>query len=127
VDLVAGQYYGVKMEWYEDGGGAVAQLSWQSESIPRQIIPTGWLQLSVRATGPYPPNVGVVYFADDAEAVANATPADVGIYRGQQALDATTFDPGPLEWSKTYYWRIDEVNTLDAEGPSGASPPPTSL
>ena len=137
VDLVAGQYYGVKMEWYEDGGGAVAQLSWQSESIPRQIIPTGWLQLSVRATGPYPPNVGVdipqrsllrwnasesaarhdVYFADDAEAVANATPADVGIYRGQQALDATTFDPGPLEWSKTYYWRIDEVNTLDADSP----------
>ncbi|MBN2132847.1 MAG: hypothetical protein JW741_25325 [Sedimentisphaerales bacterium] len=137
VDLVAGQYYGVRMEWYEDGGGAVAQLSWQSESIPRQIIPTGWLQLSVRATAPYPPNTGVdipqtpllrwnagesaarhdVYFGEDAEAVANATPADAGIYRAQQALDATTYNPGPLQWNKTYYWRIDEANTLDAESP----------
>ncbi len=24
--------------------------------------------------------------------------------------DATTFNPGPLEFGKTYYWRIDEVN-----------------
>jgi len=137
VDLVAGQYYSVKMEYYEDGGGAVAQLSWQSPSMPRQIIPTGWLQLSVHATSPYPANTAVdvtqrpelrwsasesaarhdVYFGDDAETVANATPADAGIYRGQQALEATSYDPGPLEWNKTYYWRVDEVNTLDADSP----------
>jgi len=137
VDVVAGQYYAVRMEWYEDSGGAVAQLSWQSESIARQIIPTGWLQLSVKATSPYPPNTGVdipqtpvlrwsasesaarhdVYFGDGAEAVAEATPGAMGIYRGQQNVDATTYDPGPLEWNKTYYWRIDEVNTLDADSP----------
>jgi len=136
-DLVANQLYYLEMQWYEDGGGAVASLSWQSPSIPRQPIPTGWLQLPVRATGPYPANTAVdatqdpvlrwsagesaarhdVYFGDDAEAVAEATPADAGLYRGQQALDATTYDPGPLEWDKTYYWRVDEVNTLDADSP----------
>jgi hypothetical protein len=137
VDLVAGRYYAVKMQWYEDDGGAVARLSWQSPSIPRQIIPTGWLQLSVHATSPYPANTAVnvdhrpelrwsasesaarhdVYFGADAEVVANATPADAGVYRGQQALEAATYDPGPLEWDKTYYWRIDEVNALDSASP----------
>ena len=136
-DLVAGQAYYLEMEWYEDGGGAVAALSWQSPSIPKQSIPTGWLQLSTRATDPYPANTAVdttqnpllrwrasesaavhnVYFGDDAEAVADATPADAGIYRGQQALETTTFNPGPLEWNKTYYWRVDEVNALDADSP----------
>ncbi|MDM8007432.1 MAG: cellulase family glycosylhydrolase [Phycisphaerae bacterium] len=31
-----------------------------------------------------------------------------GVFRGNQS--ATTFDPGPLALSTTYYWRIDEVN-----------------
>jgi hypothetical protein len=57
-----------------------------------------------------------VYFGDDAEAVANATTADVA-YRGRQALDELTYDPGVLEWNKTYYWRIDEVNAADADSP----------
>jgi len=137
VDLVAGQFYSLKMEWYESTGSAVARLWWQSPSIPRQIIPTGWLQLPVRATNPYPYNTDVnvpqtpiltwsasetaaqhdVYFGDDAEAVAAATPTDSAIYRGRQALDTTNFDPGPLEWNKTYYWRVDEVNDANPESP----------
>jgi len=137
VDLVAGQFYLLEMEWYETGGNAVARLAWQSPSIRRQIIPTGWLQLPVRSTSPYPAHTAVdvtqapllrwaaggsaaehdVYFGDDAEAVANATPADTGVYRGRQALDATSFDPGPLEWDKSYYWRVDEVNAASPDGP----------
>lgn len=34
--------------------------------------------------------------------------ASPGTWRGSQT--ATTFDPGPLELHRTYYWRIDEVN-----------------
>ena len=56
VDLVAGQIYAVRMEWYENGGGAVAQLSWQGPALPRQIIPHGWLQLPLRATVLSPAN-----------------------------------------------------------------------
>jgi len=58
-----------------------------------------------------------VYFGVDANAVANAGPATAAVYRGRQALDQTTFDPGPLEWGKVYYWRIDEVNEANPNGP----------
>ncbi len=52
VDLVAGQFYRIKMEWFENSGNAVAQLSWRSPSIARQIIPAGILQLPVHAVDP---------------------------------------------------------------------------
>jgi hypothetical protein len=130
IDMEAGQYHLIVMEWYENGGGAVAQLSWESDSMPRQIIPQGWLQLPQRATSPTPadnesaaPQDAVlswmagddatghqVYFGDDADAVASADTSTAGIYRGQQTADATTFNPGPLEWGKEYFWRVDEVN-----------------
>jgi len=130
VDLVAGQYYMIQMEYYENGGGAVAQLSWQSDTLSRQIISQGWLQLPLRATGPSPAHLDPaanqsamltwiagddatahdVYFGTDADAVANADTATAGIYRGQQAADATSLNPGALTWGQTYYWRVDEVN-----------------
>jgi hypothetical protein len=58
-----------------------------------------------------------VYFAEDANAVADANTTTTDIYCGRQALDAVSFDPGNLEWGKTYYWRIDEVNAADPESP----------
>lgn len=57
-----------------------------------------------------------VYFGDDANAVADANTATATIYRGRQALDANSFDPGRLDWNKTCYWRIDEVNAASPEG-----------
>ncbi len=137
VDLVKGQIYLIRMEYYENSGGAVAQLSWESPTIPRQFIPQGWLQLPFWATVPSPVNgephaiqtpiltwtagdeatAHDVYFGEDAEAVANATPADAAVYRGQQAAGATSFNPGPLEWGKTYYWRVDEINPANADSP----------
>jgi len=137
VDFIKGQIYSIRMEYYENTGGAVAQLSWQSPTIARQIIPQGWLQLPLWATSPSPSNgdphapqasaltwsagdeatAHDVYFGEDAEAVANATPADAGVYRGQQAAGATSYNPGPLEWGKTYYWRVDEINPGNADSP----------
>ena len=49
VNLVAGQPYDLKMEYYENAGGAVAQLSWSSASIGKEAIPTASL---------YPPGSG---------------------------------------------------------------------
>jgi hypothetical protein len=137
VQLVAGQFYRLVMDYYENTGSAVAQLSWQSPSISRQIIPAGPLQLPVHATAPYPANTAAdtpqslvlhwqpgeeatghdVYFGDDAAAVANADTTTAGIYQVRQAKDETTFDPGELEWNKSYYLRVDEVNEESADGP----------
>jgi hypothetical protein len=135
INLVAGQRYGVRVEYYENGGGAVAQLFWESPSTPTQIIPAGALQLPLTAGNPNPPNGAVdvkqtptlrwsvgekavkhnVYFGTDAAAVANATTGSAGIYRGQQDLKANSYVPSeaPLGWNSAYYWRIDEVNAAD--------------
>ncbi len=134
VNLVAGQRYFIAMEYYENTGGAVAQLSWESPSVARQIIPQGWLQLPWWAVAPYPAAGAVntpqelllqwqagekaaqhdVYFGQDAAAVASADPTS-SLYQGRQA-DAS-FDPGSLEWGQTYYWRVDEIDTTDAASP----------
>ena len=58
-----------------------------------------------------------VFFGTDAAAVANATTATAGIYKGTQATDANSYDPGPLAVHTTYYWRIDEVNAADPSNP----------
>jgi hypothetical protein len=132
VNLIAGQVYSIRMEWYDNTGGAVAQLSWESPTLPRQILPQGWLQLPVRAAGPYPANGAVntpqnmtlrwipgeqaashqIYFGDDKDAVGAATtPTDT------QPAGQATYSPGALEWGKTYYWRVDEVNDASADSP----------
>jgi regulation of enolase protein 1 (concanavalin A-like superfamily) len=46
-----------------------------------------------------------VYFSTDQQAVANGT-ASV------QTVTQASFDPGPLDLGKTYYWRVDEVNAV---------------
>jgi hypothetical protein len=129
--------YSLVVEYYENTGGAVAQLSWQTPNMARQIIPAGPLQPPVRAKPINPQNGDVnvpqdvtlmwsagqnavthdVYFGEDATAVAAATPADAGVYKGSQALENNTWTPGALEWNKTYYWRVDEVNTASADSP----------
>ena len=137
VDLIAGQIYSIRMEYYDNTGNAVAQLSWESPTLPRQIISQGWLQLPLWATGPYPANGGAhapqtptlrwsagdeatghdIYFGEDAAAVTAATPADASVYRGRKDVDSATYDPGLLEWNKTYYWRVDEVNATNPDSP----------
>ena len=49
--------------------------------------------------------------------MAEADPTTAGVYQGRQDAASTTFDPGELEWNKTYYWRVDEVNEADAGSP----------
>ncbi len=137
IDLEGGKRYPIVMEFYDSGGVAVAQLSWESPSITKELIPQGAYSAPLRASGPSPVSgaVGVtqapillwnageravqhqVYFGQDKDAVAAADTSAVGIYQGQQALDAMSFDPGMLEWNKTYYWRVDEVNNADSESP----------
>ncbi|HUU15811.1 MAG TPA: LamG domain-containing protein [Sedimentisphaerales bacterium] len=45
-----------------------------------------------------------VYFGDNFNDVNNAA--------GSMPWGTSTYDPGPLELSKTYYWRVDEFDTI---------------
>jgi Ca2+-binding RTX toxin-like protein len=57
--LAAGQKYNIRMEYYEKGGGAIAQLSWSSPGQTQQIIPTSQLYA---ASTPAPPTPGILTF-----------------------------------------------------------------
>ncbi|MHC4535151.1 MAG: LamG-like jellyroll fold domain-containing protein [Planctomycetota bacterium] len=46
-----------------------------------------------------------VYFGDNFDDVSNAT--------GALPLGTATYNPGPLEMAKTYYWRVDESDILE--------------
>ena len=134
INLTEGQTYSIVMEYYENTGDARAILYWNSPYWlspyqPKQIVPQGAFSLPLMARSPKPANGAAdvkdiptlswakgdttashdVYFGEDANAVADANTTTTDIYRGRQALDAVSFDPGTLEWNKTYYWRIDEV------------------
>lgn len=102
-------------------------------STPRQIIPQGALSEPRMARRPLPNNwaenvmqtpilswasgdkVGQhdVYFGEDEQAVSSADTSSADIYRGRQDGNARVYHPDPLEWNKTYYWRVDEVNALE--------------
>ena len=136
IDLVAGNTYSLIMEYYENGGGAVAQLRWSSPSTPKQLIPQAALSPPVRASAPSPSSGATgtkltpvltwspgdyavsheVYFGTDADAVKNATKASPE-YKGTKALGDESYDPGKLAWFTSYYWRIDEVNNVNPDSP----------
>jgi len=49
ISLVGGNRYSIQMDYYEDGGGAQAALSWSSPSQSKEVIPVN------RLFPPYPP------------------------------------------------------------------------
>jgi hypothetical protein len=136
IDLVAGNTYSLVMEYYENGGGAVAELRWSSPHTPKQIIPQAALAPPVKAGNPSPINGATgasltpilkwaagdyaasheVYFGTDADAVANATKASPE-FKATKALGDESYDPGKLAWYTTYYWRVDEVNNVHPDSP----------
>ncbi len=136
IDLVAGNTYSLVMEYYENGGGATAELRWSSPRTPKQLIPQAALSLPLKASSASPRSGSVdvkqttdlswgagdeatsheVYFGTDEDAVRNATQASPE-YKGTKALGNESYDPGNLEWAATYYWRIDEINPANPESP----------
>lgn len=53
ITLTGGQRYDIRMDFYENGGGALATLSWSSPSLAKEIIPQS--QLYPAAGGGTPP------------------------------------------------------------------------
>jgi hypothetical protein len=55
-----------------------------------------------------------IYFGTDSDDVNDATTASAGIYRNRVTVDVNYYQhPSILDLDTTYYWRIDEVNTVD--------------
>ncbi len=139
IPLVAGRKYYIMALWKEGTGGDQCQVAWRGPGVPTlMIIPGGNLSPyePLNAYGAKPTNgaAGVtqtpvfewkpglqavsheVYFGEDEEAVRNATKASPE-YKGAKALGDESFDPGILAWEATYYWRIDEVNSVNPDSP----------
>jgi len=51
------------------------------------------------------------YFGKDKDAVRNADKNSLE-YKGSKALGDASYEPGKLSWYATYYWRVDEVDSL---------------
>jgi hypothetical protein len=122
-------YYDIKMEMYENGGGAAARLRWSSSSISKSIIPSDYLipfvQLWSHDPNPRDGQASVpvsynlrwgpgetaaqhdVYLGTDKAAVTNATTSSTGIYLGRYGPNTL---PVALDAAEFYYWRVDEVN-----------------
>ncbi|MBM4025580.1 MAG: hypothetical protein FJ280_09260 [Planctomycetes bacterium] len=143
VPLTAGQTYPLRLEYFEGTDVALVQLLWESavqsriDTRVREIVPRGALGLPLKAHSPVPANGAVntawsldlawtagdlakqheVYFGTNATAVAQAGPTTAGIYRQRLALGTTTYTVSNLEWGRTYYWRVDEIDTTNPAGP----------
>jgi hypothetical protein len=139
IALQAGQKYDIKLEWYENGGGARCELNWETPTMARAPIPSQYLSADRPfARDPAPADgtlmtsfagmgTSLVWTAGDTAAshdvyfgtnYAEVKAGTGGTFRGNQT--ATHFlvgygytpnDPVPngLVWGTTYYWRIDEV------------------
>jgi len=136
IDLIAGNTYSLVMEYYENTGGAVAQLRWSSPSTPKDLVPQAALSLPVKASSPTPRGGAVdvrqttnlswgpgdsasfheVYFGTDADAVVNADKSSPE-YRGIKGLGDEVYNLDKLAWATTYYWRVDEVNSINPDSP----------
>jgi len=134
VSLTAGNKYYIMALWKEGSGGDHCRVGWEGPGIStRTIIPGSNLSRyePVKAYGPSPADGATdakrspiltwkpgqyvashkVYFSDNLAEVEDGT-----ALKASQA--DTSYGPvGPLELSETYYWRVDEVNSLNPDSP----------
>ena len=71
----------------------------------------GAVDVSQRPTLTWAPGFGAsheIYFGADAVSLELKASGNLG---------SESYDPGELEWSTTYYWRVDEVDNANADSP----------
>ena len=139
ITLIGGEKYYIMAIWKEGTDWDHCQVAWQGPGVPvQQIIQGNYLSPyePVNAFRPSPAKDAVdvkrtpilswnsgknaalhqVYLGTDQEAVLNADTSSPE-YKGTTERGTESYDPGVLELETTYYWRIDEVNDLDANSP----------
>lgn len=117
IALQGGVRYDLRMDYYENGGGAVAKLSWSSPSTPKQIIPQN--RLSALPAPWRNSNVGTV-------GVSGSASISGGTYtvKGSGAdiwntMDAFHFLYRPLAGDGTIIARVASVQNTDAWAKAG--------
>ncbi|OHB61688.1 MAG: hypothetical protein A2168_03890 [Planctomycetes bacterium RBG_13_50_24] len=139
VPLIGDEKYYIMAIWKEGSDWDHCQVAWRGPGIrEQQIIQGSYLSPyePVNAFSPIPAKGATdvkrtsvlswksgkraslhnVYFGMDHEAVLSADTSSPE-YKGTQEPGSESYDPGILELETTYYWRIDEVNNLDANSP----------
>ncbi len=110
VQMQAGVLYDIKMEMYENGGGAVARLLWSSPSVNRETIPAAQLYPPQGSNVPpvvslTSPATGAVFVATSTvNLTANATDLDGAIFKveffnGGTKLGEDTSTPFAFAWT----------------------------
>ena len=78
IALTAGQRYDIRLEFFENAGGATARLLWSSASVPKAVVPSA--RLFTTSSGPTPIRINFQpasapvpsgYLADAGQAFAN--------------------------------------------------------
>ncbi len=86
IALSGGALHEIRVEYYENGGGALARLSWSSASQPKQTVPAG------RLFGPGATNVPPTAI-EDVVTLAHSSSAQIAVLAndavGDAALDPT--------------------------------------
>jgi hypothetical protein len=138
VKLEAGKRYYIEALQKEGGGGDNVAVAWQGPGFTMEVLGAGGVgptpYLPQRAYSPTPADGALdtvqsvvltwsagekalkheLYLGDDANAVAAADTSS-SLFKGSQT--GTSYDAGDLEWGKTYFWRVDEINTGEADSP----------
>ena len=95
ITLQAGQWYPIKLEYYESSGSSIINLSYSSASTAKQVIPSD--HLSPQSNDTIVPTITSVAPADgatDAAISANVVAAF------SEAMDATTINPSTFTLAK---------------------------
>ncbi len=139
VSLIGGERYYIMAIWKEGSDWDHCQVAWNGTGIPEmEVIQGSYLSPyePVNAFSPIPGKDAIdvkrttalswksgkraslhhVFFGTDQDAVLNAETSSPE-YKGSMEKGSESYDPGILELETTYYWRIDEVNDLDANSP----------
>jgi glucose/arabinose dehydrogenase len=74
IAMTAGQRYDIRLEFYENAGGATARLLWSSASVPKAVIPTSRLYPGTAA-----PSTVRINFQPAGAAVPSGYLADTGL------------------------------------------------
>ncbi|KPL23737.1 MAG: hypothetical protein AMJ75_05450, partial [Phycisphaerae bacterium SM1_79] len=124
ISLTGEVKYGIKMEYYENGGGAVAELRWSSPSQPKEIIPQS--RLYSDTTPPAAPT-GLTATAGDAQVFldwADNTEPDLAgydVYRSTTSggpyslidfdLTQSDYTDNSVSNGTTYYYVVTAIDT----------------
>jgi fibronectin type 3 domain-containing protein len=128
IALSAGVKYDIQLDFYENGGGAVIQLSWSSASQAEEIIPQSQLYSSVAPTPPPAPQNLAATAGDGYVDLTwdEVTQADnYNVYRSSGGNWYLQSSPTVEYWTDnnvtngvTYQYYVTAENTAGESGPS---------